>query len=320
VSGFDGPIILLFGIVDEVDIVRDFLDYHLSLGIERFVATDTGSTDGTLDILAEYERSGRLHLTRLSDPTVPTEHRYWRNVALMRARDTLKASWCLLCDPDEFWVFPDNDALSYLKAAPAPIVIFPRYNMLPLAAPETGEAVHHRNFNLVVRRPLEFLYDLRRLDEPGGVEWMLDGHPPDVLRFVAPKTLARADAVRAIMPGFHDVEAFDRATPRHRETQGYLAHFQVSGANRFINKARLVTNYVEANRNRDDRPSSRHWLRIAALYRHGLIKAEYARQLFSADEIAARLREGVIERDDRIAARLTRLADPRADLARVAER
>jgi len=57
-SGLDGPIVLCFGVVDEADIVRDFLDYHLSLGIERFVATDTGSTDGTLDILAEYDGRG----------------------------------------------------------------------------------------------------------------------------------------------------------------------------------------------------------------------------------------------------------------------
>jgi len=305
-SGLDGPIVLCFGVVDEADIVRDFLDYHLSLGIERFVATDTGSTDGTLDILAEYERSGRLHLTRLPDPTVPPEHRYWRNAAAVRARETFKASWCLFCDPDEFWVFPD-DAPTYLKAAPAPIVIFPRYNMLPSPAPETGEAVHYRGFDLVVRRPLEFLYDLRRLDEPGGVEWMLGAHPPDILRFVAPKVMARADVVRALKPGLHDVEATDSATPRHRETQGYIGHFQVRGAASFANKARLVTNYIDANFGRDDRPLSRHWIRLAALYRHGLIKAEYARQVLGADEIAARLREGVIERDDRIAARLAQL-------------
>ena len=55
-SSLGGPIVLCFGIVDEVDIIRDFLEYHLSLGVERFVAIDVGSTDGTVEILADYER------------------------------------------------------------------------------------------------------------------------------------------------------------------------------------------------------------------------------------------------------------------------
>jgi hypothetical protein len=307
-SGLSGPIVLCFGIVDEADIIRDFLEYHLSLGIERFVATDTGSTDATLDILGEYERSGRLHLIRLSDPTVPPEHRYWRNALAVRAREIFKASWCLFCDPDEFWVFPAADAPTYLRAAPAPIVIFPRYNMLPTASAEPGKAADYRNLDLVVRKPLEFLYDLQRLNEPGGADWVLNGHPPDILRFLAPKVLARADVIREMKPGLHDVASVDPATPRHWERQGYIGHFQVSGAARFVNKARLVTNYIDANIGRDDRPLSRHWIRLAALYRHGLIKAEYARQILGANEIATCLRKGIIERDDRIATRLAGLA------------
>lgn len=299
-NGPDGPIVLCFGIVDEADIVKDFLDYHLGLGVERFVATDVGSTDGTLDILAEYERAGRLHLTRFENPSVRAEHRDWLSAMAARAREDYAASWCLFCDPDEFWVFPERSIRAYLASMPAPIAIFQRYNMLPAAG-------HYRNFDLVVRHPLEFLYDLRRLDEPGGAEWMLDAHPPDILRFVAPKVLARADIVRIVKPGFHDIEATDPNLPRHREARGYVGHFQVRGADRFVNKARLVADYIAANPPRDDRASSRHWVRLAALYRQGLIEAEYARQILDPAEIAARLRDGVIERDRRISARLTRL-------------
>jgi len=313
VSGLGGPIVLCFGIVDEADILKDYLDYHLSLGIEHFVATDVGSTDGTLDILAAYERSGRLHLTRLSDPTVRAQRRDWLTGMVGIARERFGAAWCLFCDPDEFWVFPERDAPTYLAAAPAPIVIFPRYNILPSAAPETGATARHRDFDLVVRRPLEFLYDLRRLDEPGGVERMLDAHPPDILRFIGPKVLARADAIRAVKPGFHDVEAIDPSLARHREARGYVGHFQVRGATRFANKARLVADYIAANPPEADRASSRHWVRLAALYRRGLIGAEYTRQILGEDEIAARLREGVIEHDPRIATRLARLGSaPRA--------
>jgi hypothetical protein len=300
-SGRSGPIVLCFGVVDEADIIRDFLEYHLSLGVERFVAVDVGSTDGTLDILAEYERSGRLHLTRRSDPTADGKH--WLGAMATRARETFHASWCLFVDPDEFWVFPESDAPTYLETAPAPIMIFPRYNMLPTASTETGE-VHYRNFDLVVRRPLEFLYNLQRLDEPGGVEWMLDAHPPDILRFIGPKVLARADAFHAIKPGFHDVEALDSTVSRQRETRGYVVHFQVRDAARFANKARRVANWIAVNPPQTSRVMSRHWVRLAALYRRGLVGAEYARQILGPEAIAACLHEGIVERDDRIATRL----------------
>jgi glycosyltransferase involved in cell wall biosynthesis len=303
-SGLAGPIVLCFGILDEADIVRDFLEYHLSLGVERFVAVDVGSTDGTLDILAQYERTGRLHLTRRSDPTADGKH--WLGAMAARARDTFHASWCLFVDPDEFWVFPEGDAPTYLATVPAPIMIFPRYNMLPTASAETGK-VDYRDFDLVVRRPLEFLYDIQRLNEPGGVDWMLDAHPPDILRFIGPKVLARADAFRKIKPGFHDVEALDSTVPRHRETRGYVAHFQVRDAVRFANKAWRVADWIAVNPPQTSRVMSRHWVRLAALHRRGLVGAEYARQILGPETIAACLREGIVERDDRVARRLAQL-------------
>jgi hypothetical protein len=295
---------MCFGVVDEADIVRDFIEYHASLGIERFIATDVGSTDGTLDILAEYERSGRLHLTRYDNPSMRPEHRDWLSAMAARARGEFDASWCIFADPDEFWVFPAADAPSYFAAAPAPIVTFPRYNILPVPGRQYGEAAHYRNFDLVVRRPLEFLYDLSRLDQPGGIEWMLAAQPPDILRFVAPKVAARTGIIGTVKPGFHDVTATDPAAQRYREPNGYVGHFQIRGSQRYANKARLVADYVAANPPTVDRESSRHWVRLAALYRQGLIGAEYARQILSPDEIAGWVQKGIVEQDRRIAERL----------------
>lgn len=303
-SGAAGPVALCFQTVDEDDIVRDFIEYHASLGIERFVATDVGSTDGTLDILCEYERSGRLHLTRRNSPSLREQDRDWLTAATVRARELFGATWCVLADPDEFWVFPDGDAPSYFERARAPVVIFPRYNMLPVEGRQPGEAAHYRRFDLIVRRPLEFLYDVSRLDQPGEIEWTLAAHPPDILRFVAPKAAARADVIAKIEPGFHDVITADPKARRHHETAGYVGHFQIRGSQRYAHKAHLVADYIAANPPEIAREASRHWIRLAALYRRGLIGAEYARQILGPDEIAEWRRRGVIEQDRRIAERL----------------
>ena len=303
-SDLGGPVVLCFGVVDEADIVKDFLEYHLGLGVEKFVATDVGSTDGTLDILCDYERSGHLHLTRFHDPSVRAENRDWLSAMAYRARDTYRASWCLFCDPDEFWVFPETDAPGYLAAAPSPVVIFPRYNMVPTCANDSGEVADFREFDLVARRALEFFYDTQMVGKPGGVEALLWDYAPDIIRFVAPKVAARSDVIRAVVPGFHDVVAADPSIVRHRETRGYVGHFQARNAAQFANKARLVADYIAVNPPSVDRHSSRHWVRLAALYNHDMIYQEFARQILSREEVAARLREGVIERDNRIAARL----------------
>ncbi len=306
-TNLGGPLVLCFGVVDEADIVEDFLQYHLSLGVDRFVATDVGSTDGTLDILARYERAGLLHLTRYDNPSVRAEHRDWLSAMAVRARDELGAGWCLFCDADEFWVFPGTDARRYLAAAPAPIVVFPRYNLLPTRSPGSDGTAPYRSFELIVHRPLEFFYDLSRLQGPDGIEAMLHGYAPDILRFVAPKVAARSDVVRTVLPGFHDVVAGEATAARHREPAGYVGHFQARNLVQYRNKARLVADYIAANPPGEDRASSRHWVRLAALYRAGRIDEEFARQVLDDAEIAARLREGIIRRDGRIAARLATL-------------
>jgi glycosyltransferase involved in cell wall biosynthesis len=304
-SSLDGPIVLCFSILDEADIAEDFLEYHLSVGVEGFVAVDVGSTDGTLDILRRYERTGRLRLISRGEPTAQGKH--WLDKMVALAREAFRPSWFLFCDSDEFWVFPEEDAVAYLAAAPAPILTFPRFNMLPSPGAAPGEAVSFREFDLVVRRPLQFLYDLARLNQPGGAEWSLNAHPPDILRFVAPKVLARADVFHAVKPGFHDVEPIAPTVPRHIETRGYVAHFQVRDTGRFMNKARRVADFIEENPPGADQNASRHWVRLATLYRHGLAGAEYARQILGPAYIALCLEKGIAERDPRIANRLARL-------------
>jgi glycosyltransferase involved in cell wall biosynthesis len=132
-------IVLCFGVIDEADIVERFLAYHLSIGIDAFVAVDVGSTDGTLDLLSRHERAGYLHHFRANGE--------WNWLLIRMARERYDAEWCLFGDADEFWIFPDGDARAYLGSAPSGIVLFPRYNVLPLRDAVSGSIAHFSNFN-----------------------------------------------------------------------------------------------------------------------------------------------------------------------------
>ena len=45
---------------DERDIVEQHLAFHLAAGVDEVIVTDHASTDGTEDVLARYERDGRV--------------------------------------------------------------------------------------------------------------------------------------------------------------------------------------------------------------------------------------------------------------------
>ncbi len=87
-------------IIDCLSSVKDKIDY--------WVICDTGSTDGTQEVIREFmkEVPGELH----QRPWVNFAHN--RNEALQRAKK--KADYSLFIDADERWVFSDDSVLSNL--------------------------------------------------------------------------------------------------------------------------------------------------------------------------------------------------------------
>src|SRR6266851_4586877 len=53
-------IVLFTAPADQGDILRDFLEWHLDLGVDLILALDHGSTDGSSELLDEYSRTGRV--------------------------------------------------------------------------------------------------------------------------------------------------------------------------------------------------------------------------------------------------------------------
>lgn len=87
---------------DEADIVRAAIEHAIRQGVDRFIVTDNGSVDGTLEILQEYSKRGILDLR--SDPV----HRKQQSATVSAmARDAYSrygADWVINADADEFWV------------------------------------------------------------------------------------------------------------------------------------------------------------------------------------------------------------------------
>jgi hypothetical protein len=86
---------------DEVDVIRENIEYHLARGVDHVIATDNDSTDGTPDILREYEKSGVLTLLR--ETGTDFRQMAWVTKMSLLARDKFGANWILNNDADEFW-------------------------------------------------------------------------------------------------------------------------------------------------------------------------------------------------------------------------
>jgi hypothetical protein len=85
---------------NEVDVIDANIAYHLAAGADFVVATDNGSTDGTLEILEGYEREGVLHLIR--EPSTDFRQGAWVT-RMARLAAERGADWVINADADEFW-------------------------------------------------------------------------------------------------------------------------------------------------------------------------------------------------------------------------
>ena len=115
---------------DEADILESMLRFHLAQGVDRIIATDNGSIDGSLEILKRFERRGQLTLLQEAEQT--HDQAVWVT-RMARMAAAMGADWVINSDADEFW-WPQQGSLhSTLAQLPDSVegVLVDRTNFLP---------------------------------------------------------------------------------------------------------------------------------------------------------------------------------------------
>jgi len=102
---------------DEIDIVEEWLAFHLNAGADVVIATDNRSVDGTTDVLERYARSGAVHLIR--EPGEDLRQNEWVTRMARLAATDYGADWVINSDADEFW-WPRGASLSEVLGAVPP--------------------------------------------------------------------------------------------------------------------------------------------------------------------------------------------------------
>jgi hypothetical protein len=138
---------------DERDIVEQHLAFHLAAGVDLVIVTDHASRDGTQDVLARYERDGRVRVIR--EPDGPFRQREWVTRMARLAATDHGADWVLNSDVDEFW-WPRGGALpDVLGSIPRRYGLVQSFVRHFVPVPDDGRPFQERmTFRLAAQAPI----------------------------------------------------------------------------------------------------------------------------------------------------------------------
>lgn len=248
---------------NEADIVAANVRHHLTAGVDFVVATDNGSTDGTVEILEEFQRSGVLHLRHDADDTFD-QARLTTEMAAT-ARDAFGADWILSNDADEFWVGPIRAAAA---ATPANLLYCRRANRI---------APRETSWSFAAARHLAI--------SPK------ENASHELLRPIQPKVLVRAADLVALTQGCHNAEMREPRPAIARDL--LIRHFPIRGLAHFHRKATTGGGAYARNRSLDPRLGA-HWRRWHREIEAGRIDGLYADVVPSAADLRAATADGTV--------------------------
>ena len=125
-----GKIVVYAHVYDQADLLRDYIDWYLDLGVDLLLVQDNGSTDGSHDVLDEYARRGHVKWFVLPERDMRKYNS--GDTAVRMARD-LGAEWIIQCDGDVFLRHADRDlrsVLRYAKDRSHTVINVPCFNMI----------------------------------------------------------------------------------------------------------------------------------------------------------------------------------------------
>lgn len=278
----------LVGVKDEAELIGACLSHLRNIGIDQIVVSDYGSTDGTLDILANERRAGDL-LVELVDVSTVANYDTWsvRETALAQSTG---ADWILFLDADEFWIPASGSLRGCRYLLEADILAVDRFNValtaLQRSAPPQTWLERHDHLLLFTTMPSHFKQYVENRPEVPFITLMPGG-----------KVMARPPVVAGVAPGSHDVleQSVDRSIRRLAAVDLLIAHVPFSTPERFTRKLHNIRAELAQNPACYHGDLAWHWKRWSAMTDCEAIGREFVNQMLPDDELA-RLRQSRVVR------------------------
>ena len=253
---------------DEADIIRENILYHLN----RIVATDNLSVDGTLDVLMDFQSRGLLYVIRETDDNY-AQARWVTRMARLACTE-FAADWVINSDADEFWWPPAGNLKDMLASVPPEIGSIAAWRGDFLPRPESEGSVFERMIYRETR-------STNSLGQP-----------------LPPKVMHRAMADVEVGQGNHFLVA-----PRGVNTAGVqglgILHFPMRSYGQFSNK---IEKGGAAYARNTELPASMGatWRKLYADQQDGRLTAYYESKLLAHEDIERGIGEGRFVIDTRL--------------------
>ena len=224
--------------------------FHHAMGVEGFIVTDNGSTDGTMDIIRRYRDKGWI-LEVIEERSTGYEQKLWVDRMVMLAIEKYHADWIINADADELWYAPSGNLCHELGMCSSRIMRCPAHCMMP----EEG---------------VPFVEWTQRV-VPVNTPEQYDLSPYSVFQPQRGKVAHRAEGYLHIAMGNHKVAML----PRTNVTGPIrIYHYSVGTRQVFIDKMIQGGRELE---NHSSKHGGVHWRYFYKLYKENRLSEEYER-------------------------------------------
>jgi hypothetical protein len=280
-------IVLAVNVLDNADILHEYISWYLSLGVDFILAYDSGSSDGSQDILEQFAKRKLLkwELNRKKN----IKHYDPSAELTRRARDEYNADWVILCDTDEFLCTQENSVRGLLEEAEKQDLTVLNVGCFNMTGPppKPGDSAP-QNFNLRIDRTVKETYE-QQLSGNLPVPYIFIGHPP--------KTIVRTSSFVEYGPGAHS--AASSAGKTGEASQLRFLHYPIRGFDAFDTKVRNFTIWLDENKHLEAWWGW-HWRRWIRLKKEGRLREDYENQFVTAARAQELIRDGVCSIDETV--------------------
>lgn len=273
---------------DQGDILEEFLEWHLQMGVDLIIAVDGGSTDGSRDVLDQYSRTHPVVWYPLRERDLSKSHPADEMAAL--ARDTYAADWVICGDVDEFLCTRGADLRTVLADAERDGVTtlnIRRHNVT--GPPLTNGHRATETLTLRIDRTVEATPDQQ-------LSW--DFPVPYIFLDAGGHVAVRASALAHYGAGMH-VANTTRGTQRTTD-ELYVLHYPIRGFDSFRTKVDNTKAFIRDNPTWSPHLAW-HWRRWISLDERGRLRDDYDDQFVSPDRAQQLLHEGTCSVDTSVA-------------------
>lgn len=282
-------IVLVTFTYDQGDILKDYIEWHLDLGVDLVIGRDHGSSDNTHEIIDFFAANGKVEWGAVPERNLVkfNENQFVRTVI-----DRHSPDWIIMCDADEFLCTEQRDLRSLLARAQQEdltVISVPCVNMTGPYGSSTASAT--QTHTLRIDQPVRETH-AQQLFGNLPVPYIFIQHPP--------KTITWASAFTAYEPGSHGAKT-DRGKSGEIPELQFL-HYPIRGFETFQTKVRNTEAYLRDNPHLQSWPEwGWHWRRWIRLNEQGLLREEYEGQFVSPERARELVRDGICTVDETVA-------------------